>query len=117
MQRPASREPARLGQRRRDLVLWRGDVNIHVDKVREADGGPLVVAVHAVDGFGELGRRRLVDAAGVDPYPVVALGLGEAAGCHDFWMPALPQPGRGALPPWLGEERLQRRLLVAPRVR
>lgn len=55
-----------------------------VEQVDVAFFGRLVPAEHAVDGFGELGGGGLVDAAGVDPDPVVFVREGFLARRHDF---------------------------------
>ena len=44
----------------------------------------MVPSEHAVDSFRELGRRSLVDAAGIDPYPVIFVGKGFVACGGDF---------------------------------
>ena len=55
-----------------------------VVEVRVADVRARVPREHGVDGLGELGAARAVDAAGVDPEPLVAVRLGEPAALADL---------------------------------
>ena len=85
---------------------------LYVSEVCVADGGEGVVAVHRVDCLGELRTARLVDAAGVDPDPLVAVLLGELAAPPNLVTDDVTGnlPGQGASLPQLLQllERLLR---------
>ena len=70
LERPPAPKPHALGQRSR----VRDVAQVPVADVREG-----VVAEHGVDRLRELRAARLVDAAGVDPHPAVAVALCEPA--------------------------------------
>ena len=77
LQRPPSGKPYAPGEAG---ILGHRVVRIrHVPHVREADLGGFVPGIHRIDSFGQLRAARLVNAAGVDPYPVEAPFLGQSA--------------------------------------
>src|SRR3569833_3466793 len=92
LQCPATGEPATFTELglMQSRILGAGDVG----QVGIAYGSLTVPAKHGVDGLGELGARRLVDATGIYPdvVEVVLSRLGAAAGDFLVRSPPLQQP-------------------------
>lgn len=80
LQGPASREPAATSERLRVDALS----GLEIREVDVADIGISVPGKHAVDGLGQLGATRLVDATRVDPNVGVASLSRLLAAGHDF---------------------------------
>ena len=56
----------------------------HVVQVGIANLGFGIPLEHGVDGFGKLGTAGLVDAASIDPYPVITVVKRNIASLFDF---------------------------------
>ncbi len=56
----------------------------YVVQISIADLGLGVSLEHRIDGFGELGAAGLVNAAGIDPYPVMTVSVRDATGLPDL---------------------------------
>ena len=121
LQSPAALEPAAAADQMTHVehagTLHVEIIQHHTHNARDAgevdvaDGGVTVPCEHGIDGLGELGAGCLVDAACVDPDPVVAIG-----DCYVGASSNLAESLKLARP--LGPLYvLERDLLVAPCVR
>src|SRR3569833_1372364 len=110
LQCPATGEPATFTELglMQSRILGAGDVG----QVGIAYGSLTVPAKHGVDGLGELGARRLVDATGIYPdvVEVVLSSLGAATGAFLVRSPPLQQPQ-------IATHFLESYLLMSPGVR